>query len=444
MTAWTVAPGYEPVRDAFERGCASFGRGGGAYCAYVGGKPVVDLWAGSARPGQAWEADTTTVIMSASKGLASLCIQVLEDRGQIDVNAPVARYWPEFAQAGKGATLVRHVLLHTAGVLGFDNQTDLLTFDGQGWDDYDAIAAGFAASTPEWEPGTRHAYHALSYGWLVGEIVRRVSGRSLGRFFADEIAGPLGLDVWIGTPPEELGRVARIHRPRTDYLPGFLRKRYQSSLEVARDPATLSGRAFLGNGRTNGVEQLEVLFNSPRVLAAEFPAGGATSTARALARLWAVSAAGGELDGVRVLSPESVRRWGRVETNDPDLLMAEIPVPRLLARAASGVPRTLGYLGNGPMPGLGHRFGPNPAAFGAEGLGGQYAFCDPDSNVAVGYVRSDLAVLDVLQPHLTKVLYECSRRLGNQVHTPAPTPRLRALTESTAGAYLRRRVAVRP
>jgi CubicO group peptidase (beta-lactamase class C family) len=444
MTAGTVERGYEPVYEAFEQGAGSFGRGGGAYCAYVGGKSVVDVWGGTAQPGESWEAGTTTVIMSATKALASLCVQLLEDRGQIDINAPVADYWPEFAQAGKGATLVRHVLLHTAGVLGFDNQTDLLKFDGTGWDDYAAISAGFAASKPEWEPGTRHGYHALSYGWLVGEIVRRVSGRSIGRFFADEVAGPLGLEVWIGTPPKELERVARVHRSRTDHLPGFLRKPYEASLVVARDPAKLSGRAFLGTGETNGVEQLELLFNSPLVLGAEFPAGGATSTARAMARLFAVSAAGGELDGVRLLSAESVRRWGKVETNDPDVLMAEIPMPRMLAKAAAGVPRTLGYLGNGPMPGLGHRFGPNPDAYGAEGLGGQFAFCDPDSSIAVGYVRSDLAVIDVLQPRLTNVLYECARRLGHRVHTPPPTPRLRGFVESAAGAYLRRKVGVRP
>jgi CubicO group peptidase (beta-lactamase class C family) len=443
MDAWTVEPGYEPVREAFERGRPTLGRGGGAYCAYVAGKPVVDLWAGIAQPGQPWQAGTTTVIMSATKALASLCVQILEDRGQIDIDAPVADYWPEYAQAGKGATLVRHVLLHTAGVLGFDGQTDLLKFDGTGWNDYDAISAGFAASTPEWEPGTKHAYHALSYGWLVAEIVKRASGRSLGQFFAEEVARPLGLEVWIGTPAEELERVARVHKSRTEHLPGFLRKPYDASLVVARDPATMSGRAFLGTGETNGVEQLEVLFNSPLVLSAEFPAGGATSTARALARLFAVSAAGGELDGVRLLSEESVRRWGKVETNDPDLLMAEIPMPRMLAKAAAGVPRTLGYLGNGAMPGLGHRFGPNPAAYGAEGLGGQFAFCDIDSDIAVGFVRSDLAVVDDLQPHLTNVLYDCARKLGHPVPAAKPTPKVRGLVESAAGAYLRRKVAVR-
>ena len=439
MTAGHVQPGYEPVREAFEAGAGTFGRGGGAYCAYVDGTPVVDLWGGSAQPGQPWEQGTTTVIMSASKGLAALCVQVLADRGLIDLDAPVVDYWPEYGQNGKQSTLVRHIMLHTAGVLGFPGQTDLMSFDGTGWDDYDAIAAGFAASAPEWEPGTRHGYHALSFGWLVGELVRRVSGRSVGTFFRDEVAAPLGLECWIGTPEEELGRVARVYKSDTSRLPGFLRRMMDEAEKVARDPSTLSGRAFLGGNGTSGLDAQDQMFNSPAVLRSEFPAGGATSTARALARVWAMQALGGELDGVRVLSPESVDRWARIETSTPDLLMSEIPLPRMMASKDSPVPRTLGYLGNGPMPGLGHRFGPDPDAFGAEGLGGQFGFADRRSRIAVGYVRSDLAVIDVLQPQLTRLVYECAAQLGHDV-VVAPS----SLSQKVTGALVRRLVAVRP
>jgi len=435
-----VEPGYEPVREAFERGTPTFGRGGGAYCAYVAGRPVVDLWAGQAHPGRAWEAGTTTVIMSATKGFAALCLQLLVDRGQLDVDAPVVDYWPEFGQAGKDTTLVRHVLLHTAGVLGFPGQTDVVRLDGTGWDDYDGIAAGFAASTPEWAPGTKHGYHALSFGWLAGEIVRRVSGRSLGVFFHEEVAAPLGLEAWVGTPEDELSRTAHVYRTSTTHLPGFLRRSFEGSVQVARDPSTLSGRAFLGTGESSGIEQMESIFNDPRVLRAEFPSGGATANARALARLWAVLAAGGALDGVRLLSEECVERFSRVEQNEPDLLMAEVPMPRVLAGKEAPVARTLGYLGNVAMPGLGRRFGPNPDAYGVEGLGGQFGFCDPAGNVSVGYVRSDCAVIDVLQPVLTNTLYACARRLGHDVQV---VPRS-SLAHRAAGAYLRRRVAVRP
>jgi CubicO group peptidase (beta-lactamase class C family) len=435
---WLVEPGYEPVRDLFVKGAGSFGRGGGAYCAYVDGRPVVDLWGGQAHPGRLWEAGTTTVIMSATKGFASLCLQLLSDRGQLDIDAPVTDYWPEFGQAGKGTTLVRHVLLHTAGVLGFPGQTDVTRLDGTGWDDYDAIAAGFAGSAPEWEPGTRHGYHALSYGWLTAEIVRRASGRSLGRYFDEEVARPLGLEAWVGTPEAELGRVAHVYRMKTDHLPGFLRKAFEGSVRAARDPEKLSGRAFLGGNGTSGVEEMEVIFNNPEMLRAEFAAGGGTANARALARLWSLMGNGGELDGVRLLSEEGVERFSRVELNEPDLLMAEVSMPRMLAKKESSIPRTLGYLGNSPMPGLGWRFGPNPASYGVEGLGGQFGFCDPASGVAVGYVRSDCAVVDVLQPTLTSALYDCARRLGHHVHVA----RRPSLGHRAAGAFLRRKVAV--
>ena len=444
MTAGFVKPGYEAVRKAFDAGAPTFGRGGGAYCAYVDGEPVVDLWGGSARPGTPWEAGTTTVIMSATKGLVSLCVQMLVDRGELDLDAPVTKYWPEFGQNGKEDTLVRHVMLHTAGVLGFPGQTDLLQFDGTGWDDYDAIAAGFAASAPEWEPGSKHGYHALSFGWLAGEIVRRASGRSVGTYFPDEIAGPLGLECWIGTSDVELQRVARVHKTDARHLPGFLRKAYEGAELVASDPTTMSGRAFLGGNGTSGIAQLELLFNNPKVLRAEFPAGGATSTARALARLWAVLAADGELDGTRLFSHESVNQWGAIASNTPDVLMSEVPMPRMLAGKEPLVPRTLGYLGNGVMAGLGHRFGPNPDAFGAEGLGGQFAFCDRQSRISVGYVRSDLAMIDVLQPTLTPLVYECAARLGHDVYVPEPVGLAKKVVGRAAGALLRRRVAVRP
>jgi CubicO group peptidase (beta-lactamase class C family) len=439
---WIVRPGYEAVRAAFEHGAPTFGRGGGAYSAYVDGELVVDLWGGRATSERAWDAGTTTVIMSATKGLAGLCLQILADRGLLDIDAPVADYWPEFAQSGKEKTLVRHVMLHTAGVLGFAGQNDVLRFDGTGWDDYEAISAGFAAEPPAWEPGTVHCYHALSYGWLTAEIVKRVSGRSLGQFFHEEVAVPLGLEAWIGTPEAELRRVAHVHQTDASHLPGFMRKAYEGSMLAARNPATHTGKAFLGTGTSSGIDELERIFNNPLVLRAEFPAGGATSTARALARLFAALAGGGELDGTRIVSEASVAEYGRVAQNEPDLLLADVALPRMLANASAPVPRTLGYLGNGALPGLGHRFGPNPDAFGVEGLGGQFAFCDPRSNVAVGYVRSDLAVVDVLQPTLTNLLYACAREAGHDVFVRPRPPRVKAALEGAAGAFMRRRVAV--
>src|SRR6266487_7188340 len=159
-----VAAGFEPVRAAFEQGVSDLGDGGGAFCAYVDGVPVADLWGGTARPGEPWAYDTRAVLLSLTKGLTALCVQLLVDRGQVDVDAPVSAYWPEFAAGGKQGVLVRHVLTHTAGVLSFPGAQELLGLDGTGWDDYEAIAKGLAVATPSWEPGTRFGYHALTFG----------------------------------------------------------------------------------------------------------------------------------------------------------------------------------------------------------------------------------------------------------------------------------------
>jgi CubicO group peptidase (beta-lactamase class C family) len=442
-SAWTVAPGYEAVRDAFVTGSGSLGYGGGAYCAYVGGEPVVDLWGGDAAPGRPWQADTTAVLMSATKGFAVLCMQILVERGQIDIDAPVATYWPEFAANGKDGVLVRHLLMHTAGVIGFDGMHNVVRHDATGWDDYEGIAAGLAASAPSFPPGTTHCYHALTIGWLFAEIVRRVDGRTLGRFFAEEVAGPLGLDTWVGTPDAELGRVAQVRTMRYEHLPSVMRKMQATYLAAARRPETLAGRAFLGDGTKSGVDELELLFNSHAVLRAEFPAGGGTSTARSMARLWAAMAQGGELDGVRILSEDTVDAWSHVVSTQPDQMLASLPVPRLLAGIAKAPsPRTLGYLGNMAVPGVGNRFGPSPEAFGAEGLGGQYGFCDRQSNISVGFIRSELAVIDILHTQMTNALYECARQAGHDVYTSPKRSLPSRVGSRVLGAYMRKRVAV--
>jgi CubicO group peptidase (beta-lactamase class C family) len=153
-------------------------------------------------------------------------------------------------------------------------------------------------------------------------------------------------------------------------------------------------------------------------------------------------AEGGELDGRRYLSEQTVDQFSLVALNEPDLLLADVPMPRMLANKDMPVPRTLGYMGNGAMAALGNRFGPNPSAYGAEGLGGQFGFSDRESRVAVGYVRSDLAVIDVLQPHLTRALYRCARRVGHDVYTPVPGPRVKAALHGVAGSLMRRKLAV--
>ena len=199
-----VTPGFEPVVDTFEENFAKRGEVGAEFCAYVGGERVVNIWAGMATPDRPWTADTLVFVFSVTKGPTALVAQILADRGQMDLDAPVAAYWPEFAAQGKDRVLVSQLLNHTVGLPSFPDYWDLVSFDrAEGWHRDEEIAARLAAAPLIWEPGTRVGYHSITYGWFVGELVRRIDGRTLGAFFADEVADPLGLDFWIGLPVEQ-------------------------------------------------------------------------------------------------------------------------------------------------------------------------------------------------------------------------------------------------
>jgi len=256
----TVASGFERVSDRFRANVGAFGEGGGALAVFIDGKLVVDLWAGRAAPGQPWREDTLEVLMSSTKGMAALCAVMLADRGELDVDAPVCEYWPEFAQNGKQRVLVRHVLTHTAGVVGFGDGRPPLGWDGSGWDDYDAIAAALAAAPLCWSPGERFGYHALTFGWLIGELVRRITGRTVGTMFRVEVAEPLGLDLRIGTPPADQPRVARVIDATAASVPRPLRMILGSVQRQMRDPRTLAGQAFLADGESCLMDHAEAFF----------------------------------------------------------------------------------------------------------------------------------------------------------------------------------------
>jgi CubicO group peptidase (beta-lactamase class C family) len=392
-----VAPGFEAVEEAFAAGASEFGAGGGALAAYVDGRQVADLWGGWARPGIAWAEDTLAVLFSATKGMTAMAVQVLADRAQLDVDAPVAMYWPEFAQAGKEAVTIRQVLNHTAGVLSFPGHAELLHSDGRGYDDYDAIAAGLAAAMPAWPPGTRHGYHMKTYGWILGEVVRRITGQTIGTFVRETICEPLSLELSIGTTPGKQLRVARVIDALDDEGPpesAAIRDTLRSALN---DPGTLLGQANLATGV---VHPRDGLVNSPVFLGAEFASGGGTGDARGLARLFAMYAGDGSLDGVRILSAESVHAWSQDEVSGPDVLFADVGADNV-------VRRSLGYLlFNPPVAGL-KGFESAPTAVGVMGLGGQFAFCDPAHGLAAGFVRSQLTVGRELSDSLFRALYSC-------------------------------------
>jgi CubicO group peptidase (beta-lactamase class C family) len=396
-----VAPGLEPVREAFRSGADDLGAGGGAFCAYVDGQLVVDLWGGHARPGVPWSEDTLSTLMSSTKGLVAVCAQVLVDRGLLDVDAPVSTYWPEFAQAGKGGAQVRHILDHTVGVLSFADPGNVLDWTGHGWDDHEAIAARLAASAPAWEPGTRIGYHAVSVGWLVGELVRRITGRSIGTFFHEEIATPLGLDAWIGTPVEHHHRMADvIPEPPGSLSPDQIRLQHLITEQRSERDSLLARAGITMHGRSLG-DDLAGFMNTPRVRALEIPAANGSATARSLARMYAMLSMQGELDGVRILSPAAVRSRDSQPVQGHDAVLGG-------GSSAPVLQYALGYEGNPEQPGQPRRFGPGIASFGHAGAGGQLGFCDPEHRVAIGFVRNQLTTSPRFATRLIDLVYTCT------------------------------------
>lgn len=406
----SVAPGYELVAEQFARVCADpgrpggFGLGGGAFCAYVNGTKVVDLQGGWRRVGEPWQADTRTTLMSATKGLAALCVQVLCDRGALDVEARVADYWPEFAAAGKADVRVRHLLNHTVGLVGLPNAENLLDWTGRGWDDIEAIGRELASATPVWSPGTRIGYHAVTIGWLLGELVRRRAGETIGTYFRREIATPLDLDAWIGTPIEEHGRTAELIPESADGLTAAQEALVAWYREQQRVPGSLPAQAALFmHGRSMGDEMTGFL-NLSRVRRIEIPAANGTATARSLARMYALLANDGELDGVRLLSPATVERFAQPTASGNNAVTAVNGNDK-----ARAVPMTyaLGYECNVDTPD-GPRLGPGAASYGHAGAGGQLGFCDPRTGIAIAYVRSHLTVEPRPWSALVDAVYACA------------------------------------
>ncbi|MGA4802610.1 serine hydrolase domain-containing protein [Streptomyces lavendulocolor] len=358
----TVQPGFEPVRDAFLRNFQHRGERGAAVAVYRDGRKVVDLWAGTRDvDGTApWAVDTAQVVRSATKGVAAAVPLLLHQRGQLDLDAPVGTYWPEFKAAGKERALVRHLLSHQAGVPALDRP---LTPAGAA--DLAAAADAVASQAPAWEPGTEHGYHPHTYGFLLGALVQRVTGRTLGRWVAEEIARPLGLDLWIGLPEDEAHRVGRIGPVAEPADGGALKLRPKRSVADAyADPGSLTRRAF-------GAVDPAPDENDPAYRAAELPASAGISTARALARFYAATL--GPVDGHRLFAPATLAMARTEEAAGPDRV--------LVVSTRFG----LGYMLHGPACPL-----LSPGSFGHPGRGGSLGFADPESGIALGYVTNGM------------------------------------------------------
>ncbi|MEW1643399.1 serine hydrolase domain-containing protein [Streptomyces sp. NPDC091219] len=362
VNGW-VAEGFEPVGEAFAANFEIRGDRGAAVTVYRHGHRVVDLWAGTKDvDGTApWEQDTAQIVRSATKGVAAAAVLLLAQRGELDLDAPVGAYWPEYKAAGKEHTLVRHLLAHRAGVPVLDRP--LTPREAA---DPVLGAAAVAAQAPVWRPGTDHGYHAQTYSWLTGELVRRVTGRSIGEWIADEIAGPAGADLWVGLPAARAGRVGRVAQleapAATD--PGVLRTRPKRSVsEAYANPDSLTRRAF---GAITPLPDE----NDPAYRAAVLPASNGIATADGLARVYASLI--GEVDGgTRLFTPDTVELARAENASGPDRV--------LVITTRFG----LGYMLHGSASPL-----LSETSFGHPGRGGSLGFADPESGIAFGYVTN--------------------------------------------------------
>ena len=391
-----VADGFERVADVLAASLDSEIGLNASAC--LDGELVLDAWCGWADPdaGIPWSKDTLAVMYSSTKGLASLCAQMLVDRGLLDVDAPVAEYWPEFAANGKADARVRHILNHSVGVLTVPRYWELVGADGRGFERDVEIEERMAAAPPVWPPGTSAGYHALTFGWLVGGLVRRIDGRSIGRFFHEEVARPLGLSMWIGLPEELHHRVAPV-------LPGDPGP-VDDEARAAYDAAVAKARVELAEGRLDSLEAqwvgsffmppsfedpgvfLREIMNKPWVRSAEMAGGNGIGNAHGLARMYAALSLGGSLDGVRLVGPESVELF-----DTPQPLPDGTPTGYCMGYALFEPALT----GGGTARGFGH-----------SGAGGSIGFADRERGLGFGLVKNKLQPDPSTAERVVRALYE--------------------------------------
>ncbi|MEV4337527.1 serine hydrolase domain-containing protein [Streptomyces sp. NPDC049590] len=384
----TVAEGFEPVREAFAENFTRRGERGAGLAVYRDGHRVAHLWAGGrdidGTPGTApWEAGTAQIVRSVTKGVAAAALLLLHQRGELDLDAPVGAYWPEFKAAGKDRTRVWHLLAHRAGVPVLDRPLTLAEAA-----DPDLGAAAVAVQAPVWEPGTDHGYHAHTYSWLIGELVRRITGRPVDRWIAEELAGPVGADLWLGLPEAERGRVGRVGPVEPPETAGGLRMRPKRAVaEAYADADSLTRRAFAAISPPPDE-------NDPAYRAAVLPASTGVATADGLARFYAALI--GEVDGgTRLFTPGTMELARAERSAGPDRV--------LVVTTRFG----LGYmLHSAASPLL------SPGSFGHPGRGGALAFADPESGIAFGYVTNGFGTSVTADPRAQALVRAVRSALG--------------------------------
>ncbi len=362
-----VDEGFGPVADVFRDNFAHRGEVGAAVAVYRHGRKVVDLYGGLAdsRTGRPWTAETPAVVFSVTKGIMAICTYLLVQEGRLDLDAPVVRYWPEFGAHGKAEIPVRWLLTHQSGLPTLDR-----SFTREEVLAWDPVIAAIEAQTPLWQPGTAHSYHPITYGWLVGEVIRRITGELPGVFLARSLGEPLGLRTWLGLPAAERDTVAWMLAPIDG--PG-------APIHPVAEQGITMGGAFAFPADKFGL----VSFNDPAIQAAQIPGAGAVSTAESLARLYAACVC--EVGGTRLLTTASVddaitvRAAGQQVYGDPD----------------GGHRWGTGFLVHSvPRPMLG------PRSFGHDGAGGHLAFADDTHQVGFGYVVHQMGGADDVRANL--------------------------------------------
>lgn len=365
----TCDPRFQGVADEFVRNFEARGEVGASCALTLEGKTLVDLWGGRKAPGgDPWDRNTMSIIFSSTKGAMALCAHMLADRGQLDLHAPITNYWPEFGQGGKEAATVSMTLDHTVGVPHVRG----VPKPGEFYD-WDRMVDVIAREPAFWEPGTRNGYHAITMSWTVGEIVHRAARKRMGRFFADEVAKPLGLEFWIGLPEEQEHRVAPM-LPAMPTPESMQTRFFQKAMTDMTSPSHFFMRDFMAFNA-----------NERAGHAAEIGAANGITNARNLAAMYAPLASGGAANGVRLLGPDAVTRMGRVAVGTHQDATLVIPT-----RFALGYMKSMD---NRHLPGLdGASCILSDSAFGHVGAGGSIGFACPETRMSFGYTMNQMGL----------------------------------------------------
>tara|TARA_B100001250_G_scaffold409778_1_gene434817 strand:- start:4638 stop:5834 length:1197 start_codon:yes stop_codon:yes gene_type:complete len=368
---------FSEVKEILEKNIRSGFELGASISMEIEGETVLNLWGGytNLEKTNTWKEDTLVNVFSTTKGMAAICLLQLVENGSLDLDLPVSKYWPEFAQNGKENIPVRFLLCHKSGLCGVRKPLERGAFT-----DWDLICSELASQEPLWEPGTAHGYHALTYGHLVGEVLKRIDGRTIGKYFREEIAEPLGLDFWIGLPESEFHRVTNINPskpnpflPLLTKLPRFLLPGPMKFLLDFSDTSKPIGAAFNNPPVANSEDQFEA--NTSKWRKAEIPAANGHGTAKSLSSLYGVLANGGTRNGIHILKTETIELARQTQSEGKDLVLMGIH-----SRFGLGF-----MLGTKQIS-----MGPGKGSFGHGGAGGSLGFADPDNRISLGFTMNQM------------------------------------------------------